>query len=608
MIAFQRHAGFRTTYPMSEFRKFAERKRLPIDFLIRHGVTEDANGIRFSNATARPRIRGHADSHKTIWAGDATGVLRVYGYDRVELMAKQSRSLLVCEGESDALTAWLHERPAVGVPGSSMHELLKYEDVALFDRVLVVREPDEAGRKFSINVPTRLRHAGYSGSIVVVNLLVKDLSDLHVKHADNEIAFEHSLDTAIEESKPVDLPAQSDRKERVREVHLVSASAIEPMETDYIVRPYIPRGEATWLEGPTKAGKTMIALDIIARISTGKAFVNGERIARGNVAIMTCEDDAARTLVPRLIAAGADLERVSFVHVSEGEQIMQIQFIADLHAIEERLIAANVSLVFLDGTFGLLGVKDAASYIEAYEKMLPFVAMIRRLNAGALIVRHVRKSAGSALDKGIGSVGFGALARSTLAVAIDRDDDSQRVFAHAGCNVGPVGPSYAFTIEETEINGFAYPVGRAVWGEQVEISADEAVAPRNVDESGLRSEAEEFLLEFLDDQKTGSAIQAEATRRGLSFRTVQRAAKRLGVAIQRRGFGEGSLWIPPVKPICDTNPHLRQDSTAVANVANPSRMGVLSDSGKICCECAKIGLAYAISGGNWLCKRCSEAA
>ncbi|MHB8462579.1 MAG: hypothetical protein ACYDA1_08035, partial [Vulcanimicrobiaceae bacterium] len=159
--------------------------------------------------------------------------------------------------------------------------------------------------------------------------------------------------------------------------------------------------------------------------------------------------------------------------------------------------------------------------------MLPFVAMVRRLDIGALIVRHVRKSAGSALDKGIGSVGFGALARSTLAVAIDRDDDKQRIFAHAGCNVGPIGASYSFTIEATTIESFVYPVARAAWGERVEISADEAVAPRSVDESGARSEAEEFILAFLDERKAASEIQEEAKRRGLSYRTVQRSARRL---------------------------------------------------------------------------------
>jgi putative DNA primase/helicase len=397
-------------------------------------------------------------------------------------------------------------------------------------------------------------------------------------------------------------------EKRVRAVHLVSADAIEPVETEYIVRPYIPRGEATWLEGVTKTGKTMVALDIIARITTGRPFVNGEPIEMGNVAIITCEDDPARTLVPRLIAAGADRARVSFVQVREGDEQRHIAFLADLHAIEERLGAANVSLVFVDGTFGVLGVKDATSYTEAYDTMLPFVAMVRRLNVGALIVRHVRKSAGSALDKGIGSVGFGALARSTLAVAIDSEDDARRIFAHAGCNVGPTGASYAFTIVEAAIEGFAYPVARAAWGERVEISADEAVAPRSVDESGARSEAEEFLLAFLDGPRAASEVQAEAKKRGLSFRTVQRTARRLGVVFERRGFGEGSLWIPPEQPIRDENPHSRHDKTPVANGANVSRMGELSDHGVVCRCCKTLDLAYDMGDGTWLCKTCSEAA
>ncbi len=386
-----------------------------------------------------------------------------------------------------------------------------------------------------------------------------------------------------------------------RVVRLVSASTIAPVETEYVLRPYIPRGEATWLEGVTKTGKTMVALDIIARITTGTPFVSGEQIECGNVAIITCEDDPARTLIPRLIAAGADRDRVSFVQASVGNEERQIAFLADLATIEEQLRAANVTLVFVDGTFGVLGVKDATSYTEAYDAMLPFVGMVRRLNAAALIVRHVRKSAGSALDKGIGSVGFGALARSTLAVAMDRDDETRRIFAHAGCNVGPIGVSYAFTIEEAKIDGFAYPVARAAWGERVEISADEAVAPRSVDESGARSEAEEFLLAYLTEPKAASEVQVEAKKRGLNYRTVERAAKRLGVDFKRRGFGGGSLWIPPVR---DTEPHSRRDEAPVAPVANETRAGPLSTHGKLCSRCKRIALGHDQGDGTHLCREC----
>ncbi|MHB8462580.1 MAG: AAA family ATPase [Vulcanimicrobiaceae bacterium] len=334
---------------MSELEKLANRKQLPIAFLTENGVEETAKGIQFANGNARIRIRARANSQKTFWAEGDTRPMRVYGYDRVEQMALHTKTALIVEGESDSLTAWFHKRPALGVPGSSLYEKLKLEDVSRFDRVAVIREPDEAGRKFAINVPMRLRELGYSGDVVIVNLPTKDLSDLHIEYAEREAEFDRVLEAAIENGMPVEIPADPRGETPVRAVHLVLADSIEPVETGYIVRPYIPRGEATWLEGVTKTGKTMVALDIIARITTGRPFVNGEPIEIGNVAIITCEDDPARTLVPRLIAVGADRARVSFVQVRERGEERHIAFLSDLHAIEGQLRSANVSLVFVDG-------------------------------------------------------------------------------------------------------------------------------------------------------------------------------------------------------------------------------------------------------------------
>jgi hypothetical protein len=211
---------------MTEFEKFADRKRLPIAFLAENSVEETAPGIRFANGDARARIRARADSHKTLWAKGDNRPMRVYGYDRVGRMAHHSKSVLLVEGESDSLSAWFNKRPALGVPGSSLYGKLELEDVAPFDRVVVVRESDEAGRKFAVNVPKQLRELGYGGNVVIVDLPAKDLSDLHVKYAHDEAEFDRILDAAIENAKPAEISALAQDANRVRVVHLVSADAI----------------------------------------------------------------------------------------------------------------------------------------------------------------------------------------------------------------------------------------------------------------------------------------------------------------------------------------------------------------------------------------------
>jgi putative DNA primase/helicase len=343
-------------------------------------------------------------------------------------------------------------------------------------------------------------------------------------------------------------PQKAKGKEPSRRVDLISGDTLNLTETEYVVYPYIPRGEATWLEGVTKTGKTMVACDIIARITRGSPFVNGEPIEQGNVAIITCEDDPERTLGPRLVAAGADMKRVFFFKVEVNGEERPLIFDIDMVQIEQKLREANVSLLFVDGTFGILNIRDEKSYAEAYNKMVPFVAMLRRLNIGTPIVRHLRKASGTALDRGMGSVGYGALARSTLTVAVDHHDKDQRIFAHAGNNVGPLGDSYAFRFVPVEIPGFKRPLARVEWGEQTDTTADEAVgAPKAEEERSVLDEAKEAILEALDSEPlTAGTLQACILGQGITLITFKRARgglKKVGLIEMTGGGGAGpKMW------------------------------------------------------------------
>src|SRR5579864_5821821 len=131
-----------------------------------------------------------------------------------------------------------------------------------------------------------------------------------------------------------------------RRVVAIRASTIQPLETKFVVYPYIARGEAAWVEGCTKSGKTMALIDTGARITRGDTFPTGQRLECGRVAIVTCEDDAARTIIPRLIAARADLDSVDFIHVEDDDAPgAHISFAIDLEGLERRLRGERISLL-----------------------------------------------------------------------------------------------------------------------------------------------------------------------------------------------------------------------------------------------------------------------
>src|SRR5262249_55101769 len=102
-----------------------------------------------------------------------------YGRWRLEEAAELGE-LLIVEGESDALTAWFHNVPALGIPGADMVKVLAADDVLAIDRIYIVKEPDLGGTTFVARMADRLCELGWRGSALVVTLPVKDLNELHL--------------------------------------------------------------------------------------------------------------------------------------------------------------------------------------------------------------------------------------------------------------------------------------------------------------------------------------------------------------------------------------------------------------------------------------------
>jgi RecA-family ATPase len=102
---------------------------------------------------------------------------------------------------------------------------------------------------------------------------------------------------------------------------------VEPMNTEWLWKQRVPYGAITILDGDPNIGKSTISNDLAARVSTGRQMPGGKlvgkrktRNSKGNVLLLSAEDDPHRTIRPRLEAAGADLRRIRlFMHVDDVE-------------------------------------------------------------------------------------------------------------------------------------------------------------------------------------------------------------------------------------------------------------------------------------------------
>ena len=88
-------------------------------------------------------------------------------------------------------------------------------------------------------------------------------------------------------------------------VILVRASEIAPENIEWIWPGFIARRRVTGLVGYPGMGKSQVAIDFAATVSTGRNWPGATASGnRGRVIILSAEDDAADMIVPRLIAAG----------------------------------------------------------------------------------------------------------------------------------------------------------------------------------------------------------------------------------------------------------------------------------------------------------------
>ena len=611
---------------MSELQTFAEYKRLPIEFLTQYGVTDDNGRIRFTNGDARVRIRAHAVLQKTFWAKGDKRPMRVYGYDRVEKMAQYSTTVIIVEGESDSLAAWFHKRPALGIPGSSLYEKLALEDVLRFDRVVVIREPDEAGRMFAVNVPKQLREFGYTGKVVVVDLPVKDLCDLHVECIDDAAEFDCVLDAAIENGKPAETPAGSAGERPASSLSTVRLDTVQPERVEWLWRGRIPLGKVSLLVGDPGSGKSFASLAIAAAVTTGIAMPDSDVAQPANVVAYNAEDGLEDTVRPRAELCGVELHRFhAIAGMRDAEGRVEPFALSDVYRVAEFIERlGNVRLVIIDPIASLLGGVDSHRDAEVRSSLQVLVELAKQTRAAVLVVMHLRKSgAERALYRVGGSIGFTGLARSVLLAGVDSEGGRRAIVPIKQNLAAPVDPiEYRLDAE-----------GRFWWGQAApDLTADRLLAAQGSKPASAVEAASQFLEGCLaDGERAADEVVQLAKGAGISVATLRRAKDVLSVVVRRDGFGKTGRWFwslptdahsmspyggkdqPPIDAQIES---VDAQTPCLSAYGEPmsiygtriSAHGALSNHGKLCRNCKSLRLAYDMGDGTFICEACAEDA
>ena len=328
---------------------------------------------------------------------------------------------------------------------------------------------------------------------------------------------------------------------------LMRDSVVLTCGTDLTPEPYrwlwqywLAMGKLHILAGAPGQGKTTIALAMAATITIGGRWPDGSRCAAGNVLIWSGEDDPADTLVPRLMAAGADRARCFFIEGARRDgEVVPFDPARDLGQLLEAIEKiGGISLLVIDPVVSAV-TGDSHKNTEVRRALQPLVDLAAKCDCAVLGITHFAKG-GQGTDPAqrvVGSVAFTAVARVVMVAAkVKGDEEGQdtRILARSKSNIGPDDGGFQYHLEQSEplpgIHASHIAWGKAVEGTARELLTDPDDGPQDEGAGSAKEAAEEFLLELLKDGATATKhIQEQAKEAGISWATVRRASDAMGV-------------------------------------------------------------------------------
>lgn len=364
-------------------------------------------------------------------------------------------------------------------------------------------------------------------------------------------------------------------------VELIDAASVKPEPVHWLWPGWLARGKLHIIAGKAQTGKTTIALDLAACITSDRAFPNGHRPQPGTVVIWSGEDDIADTLNPRLLAAGADLSRVRFVgNVIEDGERYQFDPARDVPALAAELAAVgDVALLIVDPIVSAVA-GDSHKNAETRRGLQPLVDLAAKHRAALLGVTHYSKGTAGRdpLERVTGSLAFGALARLVFGTVSEELDDGthRRTLARVKSNIGPGGGGFRYGVEQVTLPEHGgIPASRIAWGEAVEGSARELLAEAEPDDTDRTASGEcaQWLREELAaGTRDAWELQRDASRLGYTPKVIRRAREKLGIRPSREGFGPGSRVTWALPAIVAHEP----------NTCPPKKVGTYGTNGHLC--------------------------
>ncbi len=344
------------------------------------------------------------------------------------------------------------------------------------------------------------------------------------------------------------------------EIEVDVVGDLKPEKITWLSPGRIAYGKLTNLIGDPGVGKSLVCCEGAAAVTRGRSFLGGQAREPAQVMVLSDEDGVADTLLPRLLAAGADVDAAIRLRFKTHGILRLPELNPDEVALVEKVIVERgVRLVVLDPVADLIPDKIDADTQRSVRRVLALLrGLAERTGAAVICVIHLNKNSlsGNALHRSIGSIAYSAVARSVLLVARDPAGGERRVLARAKCTNAPPVKSITFDIITDYVDdseGGEIETQRIVWGGESDLAADDLLAPPEDKKKETEiGRAVDFLKKALaGGPRLQTEVEDEAVNGELISRpTLRRAKVKLGViSKQQLGVKNGPwMWALPNSP------------------------------------------------------------
>ena len=332
-----------------------------------------------------------------------------------------------------------------------------------------------------------------------------------------------------------------------RQLVTISANNVQPEPVRWIWKDRFAEGKLNIIVGDPNLGKTFVALDMTARITTGTPWpddLHGSN-PTGDIIVLADEDGLADTLRPRLDAAKADLNRVWFVqgvrNPENADAMEMVNLGRDLQAIEDELDRRpQTRMVVFDPLSNYLGDIESHRDTAVRAIIMPLAQLAERRGVCVLGVLHLNKTTtAKAIHRTMGSMGFIGVARCVWLVCLDPNDSAKRLLVRVKNNLAadPGGLRFQLTSEPGGTAHVEWEAGI------VRLSADEALATPETKPTRTRDDVMDWLADRLASGPVLAEVMLdEVEGRGFNERTVKRAKRELGIVSRKMLHAGEKRW------------------------------------------------------------------